>query len=50
MLVTEWEEFRHLELARLKAVMRSNVLVDARNLYDPAVAAQEGFSYVSVGR
>ncbi|MBO9542056.1 UDP-glucose/GDP-mannose dehydrogenase family protein [bacterium] len=49
-VVTEWDEFKRLDLAQLKAVMRSNVLVDARNIYDPATAEHDGFVYVGVGR
>lgn len=49
-VVTEWDEFRTLELAQLKAVMRTPILVDARNVFNPAAARREGFSYVGVGR
>ena len=49
-LVTEWNEFRHLDLARLRAVMRRPVLVDGRNLYDPVAARAAGFEYRGIGR
>jgi len=49
-LVTEWEEFRALDLARLKAAMRRPVLVDLRNVYRPEEMAALGFSYESIGR
>lgn len=49
-LVTEWEEFRSLELAQIKPVMRTLVLVDARNVFNPADAMSEGFTYVGIGR
>lgn len=49
-LVTEWDEFRALDLGQLKPVMRSPVLVDARNVLDARVAREVGFSYVGVGR
>ena len=50
LLLTEWEEFRQLDLVRLRDLMEVPVLVDGRNLYDPGAARQAGFEYVSVGR
>ena len=50
LLLTEWEEFRHLDLIRLRGLMELPVLVDGRNLYDPGAARQAGFEYISVGR
>lgn len=50
LLVTEWDEFRHLDLPRLRSLMEVAVLVDGRNLYDPEVVQKAGFEYVSVGR
>ncbi|HLK81558.1 MAG TPA: UDP-glucose/GDP-mannose dehydrogenase family protein [Xanthobacteraceae bacterium] len=47
-IVTEWEQFRALDLERLKAVMKQAVLVDLRNVYRPEEL--EGFAYYSVGR
>jgi UDPglucose 6-dehydrogenase len=49
-LVTEWEEFRALDLARLKTVMRRPAIVDLRNVYRPEEMQALGFSYESVGR
>jgi len=49
-LITEWNEFRALDLARLRKAMRGGVLVDLRNVYLPSEAAEAGFAYVSVGR
>ena len=49
-LVTEWNEFRHLDLARVKASMRKAVLVDGRNIYDPAMMRGLGFTYRGIGR
>lgn len=49
-IVTEWDAFRALDLARLKAVMTAPVLVDLRNIYDRAEAERAGFSYTAVGR
>ncbi|HVH83536.1 MAG TPA: UDP-glucose/GDP-mannose dehydrogenase family protein, partial [Steroidobacteraceae bacterium] len=49
-LVTEWNEFRRLDMARLKQVMRRPVIVDGRNIYDPAVMRSLGFTYRGIGR
>jgi UDPglucose 6-dehydrogenase len=49
-LVTEWNEFRHLDMARLKAAMVGDVLVDGRNIWDPDEMAALGFRYTGVGR
>jgi UDPglucose 6-dehydrogenase len=49
-LVTEWNEFRHLDLARLKTLMRRPLLIDGRNLYDPEQLFNNGFEYVGVAR
>ena len=48
-VVTEWNEFRALDLNTLKGRMRGDVLVDLRNIYLPAQARAAGFSYTSVG-
>ena len=49
-VVTEWNEFRHLDLARLKASMRKPVLIDGRNIYVPATMRELGFTYRGIGR
>jgi UDPglucose 6-dehydrogenase len=49
-VLTEWNEFRALDLAALKATMRGDVLVDLRNVYRPDLARAAGFSYSSIGR
>jgi UDPglucose 6-dehydrogenase len=49
-LLTEWEEFRSLDLARLRDLMRRPVLVDGRNIVDPAAARALGFHYAGIGR
>jgi len=49
-IVTEWEQFRALDFARLKDVMERPVLVDLRNIYRPEEAARHGFAYEGVGR
>jgi UDPglucose 6-dehydrogenase len=49
-ILTEWNQFRHLDLSRLRAAMRRPLIVDLRNIYEPAKMAQAGFHYVSIGR
>ena len=49
-IVTEWDEFRALDLARAKSVMKAPVLVDLRNIYRPEAVQKLGFTYESVGR
>jgi UDPglucose 6-dehydrogenase len=50
MILTEWEEFRELDLSEIKKRMNSPVIVDGRNVYDPVKLKELGFTYVSVGR
>jgi UDPglucose 6-dehydrogenase len=49
-LATEWDEFAHLDLAKMRELMAYPVVVDARNLFDPAEMAQAGFVYYPTGR
>jgi UDPglucose 6-dehydrogenase len=49
-IVTEWNQFRMLELERVRKLLRRPVLIDLRNVYDPAPVAKAGFEYHSVGR
>ena len=48
-IVTEWDSFRALDLARMREVMLQPILVDLRNIFQPSVAIQHGFRYVGVG-
>ncbi len=50
LLVTEWNEFRQPDFARLKRIMREPVLLDGRNVWDAAKARAAGFTYYGVGR
>ena len=50
LIVTEWEEFRALDLPRLKEVMKAPVIIDLRNIYRHDEVAHAGFAYHSVGR
>ncbi len=49
-IVTEWNQFRALDLARLKSTMKSPVLVDLRNIYRADEVTAHGFAYSSIGR
>ncbi|MFH1918415.1 MAG: UDP-glucose/GDP-mannose dehydrogenase family protein [Planctomycetota bacterium] len=49
-IVTEWQEFRNPDFEVLRRLMNRPVVVDGRNLYDPAQMAQLGFTYASIGR
>ncbi|HWA90072.1 MAG TPA: UDP-glucose/GDP-mannose dehydrogenase family protein [Rhizomicrobium sp.] len=49
-ILTEWNEFRALDFARMKALLKRPLMVDLRNIYRPAQMAAAGFTYVSVGR
>jgi len=49
-IVTEWLVYRNPDLERIRAGLRSPVVVDGRNLFDPARMLQAGFGYVSLGR
>jgi UDPglucose 6-dehydrogenase len=50
LLVTEWNEFRQPDLARLKQIMRTPVLLDGRNVWDAAKVRAAGFTYYGIGR
>jgi UDPglucose 6-dehydrogenase len=49
-IVTEWNEFKSLDLERLKELMARPILVDGRNLYEPEVLRSLGFEYIGVSR
>lgn len=49
-IVTEWDQFRALDLDRVKRLMRTPTLIDLRNIYRAEEMAARGFSYVSIGR
>jgi UDPglucose 6-dehydrogenase len=50
MVITEWNEFKHLDLVRLHDLMRQPVIFDGRNIYDPGIMKQAGFLYRGLGR
>src|SRR5580658_1808196 len=49
-LLTEWNEFRALDLARVKSLLRSPIVIDLRNIYQPQEMTDAGFAYHSIGR
>jgi UDPglucose 6-dehydrogenase len=49
-ILTEWNEFRALDLKRARTLMKTPVMIDLRNIYRPAQMAEAGFRYISVGR
>ncbi len=49
-VATEWNQFRGLDIGRLKALMKEPVIVDLRNVYDPEKVRRAGFRYYGVGR
>ena len=49
-ICTEWNEFKQLNLGRLKQSMRQPIIVDGRNIYDPKAAERAGFHYRGMGR
>ncbi len=50
LILTEWNEFRALDLARMRQILRQPVIVDLRNIYVPQDMAAAGFAYTSIGR
>ena len=50
MIITEWNEFKQLDLAKLKDLLKTPVVYDGRNIYDPALMRGLGFTYRAIGR
>jgi UDPglucose 6-dehydrogenase len=50
LILTEWEEFAHLDLDELHSTLRYPIVIDGRNLYDPQEMLAHGFTYLSIGR
>jgi UDPglucose 6-dehydrogenase len=49
-ILTEWNAFRALDLKRVRDLLRRPIVVDLRNVYEPAEMIAAGFSYTSIGR
>lgn len=50
LILTEWDEFKNLDLKKIKEVMHQPIIVDGRNIFDPKKMAEMGFTYASIGR
>jgi len=50
LILNDWQEFAELDLDKLHYTLRYPIVIDGRNLYDPAVMTKAGFTYLSVGR
>ncbi len=50
LIVTEWKEFRSADLDAIKLVLKTPVIIDGRNLYDPRLVREQGIDYLAVGR
>ena len=50
MVITEWNEFKQLDLDKIKGLLKSPVIFDGRNIYDPAMMKKLGFKYRGMGR
>ncbi len=49
-LLTEWNEFKEMDLVKIKSLMKGNFVVDGRNMWDPQEVKKNGFQYIGVGR
>lgn len=49
-ILTEWDEFRELDLKKIKRLLKHPLIIDGRNIYDPVLMRRHGFTYVSMGR
>jgi UDPglucose 6-dehydrogenase len=50
LIVTDWNEFRRPDFARMRSAMKTPVIFDGRNLYEPGVMQEQGFTYFPIGR
>lgn len=49
-ILTEWNEFKQIDLKKVKQMMKGSVIIDGRNIYDPVIVKNFSFNYISVGR
>ena len=49
-IVTDWNEFKEMDLKRVKKMMRRHIIIDGRNIYEPAAVKRLGFKYMGMGR
>jgi UDPglucose 6-dehydrogenase len=50
MVVTEWNEFKNLDLERIRDLLKQPVILDGRNIYNPEYMLNLGFTYLGIGR
>jgi len=50
LILTEWNEFKELDLKKIKSLIKNPLIIDGRNIYNPEDIQKEGFSYISIGR
>ena len=50
LILTEWNEFKELDMKKIKSLMKHHLIIDGRNIYSPDKIKNEGFSYISIGR
>lgn len=50
LIITEWDEFKELDFARIKKLLKRPVIIDGRNIYDPQDLKEKGFHYICIGR
>jgi UDPglucose 6-dehydrogenase len=50
MVITEWNEFKQLDLGKVKSLLKTPVIFDGRNIYDPRTMKEMGFIYRAIGR
>jgi len=50
LILTEWNEFKELDLEKIKGLMKNKLIIDGRNIYNPEEMKKLGFKYIGVGR
>jgi len=50
LILTEWNEFKEIDLNKIKSLLKNHLIIDGRNIYDPKTLKKEGFTYISIGR
>ena len=50
LILTEWDEFRNLDLTKIKQLLKQPIIVDGRNIFDPKAMKEYGFIYSGIGR
>ena len=50
MILTEWDEFKNLDLSKIKKLLSHPIVIDGRNIFDPVKMEKLGFTYKSIGR